>query len=235
MKQGATWNHSGDLGDVLSSLPAVRQLGGGRYLLGPHVGPGAPREPMTPWRAAFLIPLLEAQPYIKSAKFSDKPERVTYDFSMFRVNTKVIFGESLAHWHGRHVGIKPSKLDVSPWLQVKPADETLGRIVFARSPRHHHRDFPWQYLTFKFRTRAMFVGTREEHQMFCSRFGRVEYRRVENALEMAQLIAGSDWFYGNQSLPCWIALGLGHNLTQEGFPAAPNSKIVRENAGYFGV
>lgn len=227
--------HSGDLGDVVSALPAIRQLGGGCLRLCDHVGPGGPREPMTPWRAAFLLRLIETQPYIKSATFGAKHTvAVSHDLSTFREDTPVRFGESLAHWHARHLGIEEQQLDLSPWLKVRPSKETKGRVVFARSQRYHNAAFPWRELVVKWPS-ALFVGTQYEHNDFCSLFGYVEYRFVDNALEMAQLIAGCHRFYGNQSLPCWIAMGLGHPLAQEVIWSAPNSIIRRPNAYFCGL
>lgn len=223
---------TGDLGDIIASLPVVRQLGGGEYILGPHRGSSGPREPMTQQRAEFIIPLLKAQAYITESRYESTPVNVTLDLSLFRSACHYMCGESLTHWHGRHAGIPAAKLNISNWLNVTPNPETNGKIVVARSPRYHSKHFPWHRQMRKYAKNAVFVGLPHEHQDFVSKFGFIPYRPVKDALEMAQLIAGSEHFIGNQSFPMWIALGLGVSLLQETFAPALNSIIRRPNAKY---
>lgn len=225
---GNVFFHSGDIGDVIAALPAMRQLGGGALIIGPHNGPGAPREPMTQDRFDFFFPLVLAQNYISTVKFGPKTKTVTHDFSSFRVRTRGIQGESLSHWHARHVGIE--NLDVSPWLWAAPDERANDRVCCARSPRYHNPKFPWSSLLPK---SAFFVGLTSEREALSQVIGRsLDYFVLKDMMEMARLIAGSRLFIGNQSAPCWIAMGLGHPLIQETFNAAPNSIIARENARF---
>lgn len=225
-----TFLSTGDLGDSLALLPIVRHLGGGAFILCPHEGEGGPREPMTEARANFLLPLIAAQPYITAATFSEHPQGVTHDFSHFRVTHRHLHGESLVGWQARHFRLDPASIDLSPWLTVTPSQETAGRVVMSRSTRYRSQEFPWRRLIQKYYRTALFIGLSDEHADFERRVGKVQHRPVSNALEIAELIAGSQLFVGNQSFPCWIAMALGVNLIQELYPQIPNSKIHRPNA-----
>lgn len=60
----------------------------------------------------------------------------------------------------------------------------------------------------------------------------VSYRPTATLLELAELIAGSDIFVGNQSCPCWVAMGMGHRLIQETDMWNLNSVVRRDNAEF---
>lgn len=227
-----TYLMSGDCGDAISALPIIRHLGGGIVVLALHVGPGFPREPMTRDRADFLLPVIAAQPYVEKAYFSESPTGITHDLSTFRLIKNAGPSELLTHWHARHLGLQPKAIDLSPWIHVTPSPETKGKVVIARSLRYHNMYFHWRKLLSKHRGRTVFIGLPFEYEAFAKTFGPIDYRPVMDALEMAQLIAGSDLFVGNQSFPCWLALAMGSNLIQESYPPVPNSRIPRPNARF---
>jgi hypothetical protein len=62
--------------------------------------------------------------------------------------------------------------------------------------------------------RGFFLGLPEEHAAFCQATGwNIPHHPTKNLLELAQCIAGSKVFIGNQSVALSIALGLGHRDT----------------------
>jgi hypothetical protein len=61
----------------------------------------------------------------------------------------------------------------------------------------------------------LFVGSPEEHQAFEQSFGSVAYQETESLLQVAELIAESSLFIGNQSCAYAIAEGLKHPRIQE--------------------
>ncbi len=220
-----TFAHSGDLGDIIAALPTLRALGGGNIIIGPP-GKDQGRESLCGERFESLRPLLEAQPYIGSVQWQADPKDFTHDLRGFRVNHE--YGESLADWQARHLNVKISH---DPWLLAMRSPASLGRAVFARSARYHNDGFPWHILLTKHRN-ALFVGLKSEHDDFQRKFGGVEYCSTRNLLELAEVIAGSHLFVGNQSCPFWIAVGLGVPLIQEVWQQSPNSQIKRPNARY---
>jgi hypothetical protein len=216
--------HTGDLGDIIASLPTVRALGGGPYF----IGNGFARESMQGGRFNAIKPLLEAQTYIESVAWSDTKPNGAHDFSTFRHDP--ISGESLAHWQARHIGVE---ISTDPWLTVPVSDRAKGRAVIARSLRYHSRWRMWNTIL-KAHPDALFVGLREEH-LHLSSTTQVKFEHAPTAdlLELASIIAGCTLFIGNQSCPWWIAFALGVPTIQEVFQNSPNSRIERAGARYF--
>ncbi len=98
-----------------------------------------------------------------------------------------------------------------PWIKnIEPSKESKDRVVFARSPRYNNQFFPWREAMEFYGPKAMFVGLKAEHEAFQHNFGPIEHRPTENLLEVAELIAGSLLFLGNQSSPLAVAEGLKH-------------------------
>lgn len=221
------FSHSGDLGDVIAALPAIREMGGGDIVLCPSSGKDQGRESLHGARYEAIKPLLLAQPYIHDVRWEKDPKNVTHDMRGFRVNYQL--GESLLDWQARFLGIEASD---APWLTAVRSSVSIGRTVIARSLRYHNPGFPWHVILNKHRN-VLFVGTEEEHKAFQVFAGRpIDYHPTKNLLELAEIIGGSHLFVGNQSCPFWIAAGLGVNLIQESWPHSPNSQIRRPNARY---
>jgi ADP-heptose:LPS heptosyltransferase len=83
----------------------------------------------------------------------------------------------------------------------------------------------------------VFVGTEEEHgnfNGFCLPKFSIPHYKTPTLLQMAQVIAGSKVFVGNQSAPLAVAHGLCHNAVVETWPANPNCCLLRPNAIYCG-
>jgi len=225
----ASFFHTGDLGDIIAAMPVARQLGGGKFIVGPPVtGPCArqPRESLAGGRFEAIRPLLESQEYISSVDWAADRGNPTFDFSQFRIDYRD--GENLACWQARHLGC--ASLDFSPWIKVAPSSESSGRVVIARSHRYQNPNFDWKGRLGTHGKKALFVGLPSEHRDFESKFGHVEYHPTENLLKLAEIIAGSELFIGNQSSPAWIAMGLGHKLEMEVCPWVQNSIVQRDNA-----
>lgn len=226
---GNIFFHSGDLGDICAMLPAVRQLGGGKIIIGHQEGVGN-REPMKGARFESLKPLLEIQPYITGVEYDDDASYATHNMALFRHDFRR--WESLAHWQGRHVGI--TSLNVEPWLEVGDV-EKHGKVVISRSHRCHNPFFPWDELIGRHRHKVVFVGLESERAALQTDIGSaftIPYQPTENLLDLARFIAGSSLCIMNQSCPFWLAIGLGVDLIQETSDDTPNSIIERSNAIY---
>jgi hypothetical protein len=221
---------SGDLGDVIAALPIIRELGGGHLILGPHVGLAGPRDPMSESKASSLATLIAPQEYIASVQFAPKNIGViTHDLSTFRAGEQPIQGETLTMWQARHLKIK--SVDMAPWLKVDPSPASSGRAVIARSERYHNPCFDWSVVPRCF-PKPAFIGTVREHRRMMEATGEIEHVQTATLLDVAELIAGSDIFIGNQSCPCWIAMGLGHRMIQETCTYVENSVVPRPNAWF---
>src|SRR5262249_52973472 len=215
-----------------AALPVIRQLGGGELIIGNHNPMHWGWRPMEGARFDAIKPLLAAQPYISAVRFERQPTKPDYDMSGFRrvYSPQSSLADAQDRW------LNGNDLDLAPWLDVEPSEQSKGRIVVARSSRYHNPTFPWRQLVSRYSKRMLFVGLREEFAEFLRDFGRtgaVTYVPTETLLVMAALIKGSDLFIGNQSCPCWIAMGLGHRMIQETHEYIHDSIVDRDNARFF--
>lgn len=214
---------TGDLGDVIASLPAVRALGGGEYIIGFHEWTGQ-RESMRGPRFEAIKPLLESQPYIHSVQWSDHPRNITHDFSSFR-SAYSLHG-NLAEQQARHVG---AQIKLHPWLQVET--KVNNKIVMARSLRYRNGLFPWRKLVERYKNK-IFVGLPIEHREFENCFGEIEFVPTSDLLELAKIIADCKCLISNQTAAWWIGAGLGVPVVQETYLKDMNSIIERPNLTY---
>lgn len=227
---GTSWLHPGDIGDAISALPMIREQGGGHLIFRNHPECATTRfyREIKGVKFEALRPLLEAQEYIQSVRYSDE-DSADYDMTHFRA--KYVPERTLTEAHEEYIGFPTS--DMRPWLKANPSKDSKGRVIVARSARYHTETFPWKKYADQYRDRMLFIGHIEEHKDFQQVVGMdVELAITPDFLRIAELIAGSDLFIGNQSAAFWVAAGLGHPLIQERFNL--DSTIPRKNAQYIG-
>lgn len=196
------FSHSGEWGDLILSLPAIKALSGGSVY-------GVDR----PWtrpnfrnKIALAKSLLEAQNYIDHVG-PHNGERIDIDISPFRRNG-LITGQTIVERVARYCRVTA---DISePWLHVEPDARSKGRIVINQCPRWTSFFFPWKQIVQTFGDDLLFIGLPEEHKEFCDEFGKMPYLRTNDLHDVARLIRGSELFCGNQSCCAAIAEGLHH-------------------------
>lgn len=228
----STFYHSGDLGDVIYSLPTIRELGGGDLHLGPDNRTNMQtRAKMTLEHMRNIAPLLELQPYIATVSHSPTmPERVHYDLNQMRVHLRTSaldlkpgFNLARCYLHAFGIGLDN---DGDPWLTVTDP-RPVAPVVINRSPRYHNKTFRWDRVLAEYRGQLVFVGMKHEHEAFCDEWGRVPYEPTTNLLDLARVIAGSSLFIGNQSCAFSIAEGMKHPAVLELFPSGSNTIFPR--------
>lgn len=228
-----TFLHAGDRGDILAALPVIRHLGGGILYI---QAASYTRELLTPDRWFGLDRILKAQPYISDVR-EWRNEKVGYNLNDWRARLfKALRGhqmkdKSLVDWQLEQYGIPASAKDEA-WIAVEP--KKVARVVFNRTgtgrmPMHvyHNPRFPWHYVWQKYRNEAVFVGTPEEHRVFCATCGAINHVVTNDLYEAAQVIQGCDLFIGNQSCCFWMAEGMKKRLVLEVWPAGPNCLVPR--------
>lgn len=224
------FKHSGDLGDIIYSMPTIRALGGGTVYLNPTHGKVTK---MTLVGAMALAPLLEHQDYIDKVKIWNN-ENVDYDIDSFRwtegsdfIKRKVNLGYyNLADAQLDKFNLPRTEKDRA-WISVD--NVTKCDVVFARSARWNNPQVSWGRIWDQFHDRSVFVGIEEEHKTFIEKFGDVPFVRTDNFLELARIIAGSTLFIGNQSSPYAVAEGLKVNSCLEVYCPSPNCNFERPN------
>lgn len=197
--------HSGDIGDILYALPAIKACGGGKLFI-THTH-GKTSHGMTEEKVARLAPLLELQPFIYSVCFDINTVGHNLDgFRSHKVGT-------LVDAHLSTVG-KSWEERMTPWISNIIPNPAYDVLVH-RSFRYRNDKFPWQRIVDKYKHRIGFIGFEDEYKDFCSRFGTIPFVVAENFLVLAEFIAGSQLFIGNQSSPLAVAHGLFHPTITE--------------------
>lgn len=227
-----TVKHSGDMGDIVASLAAVKQLcdrdrakahyildASGGYL-NPNVKFQAPNGTKFNAKSAeFLKPLIEAQPYIDSVEIDPYGmQNVDYDLNEFRrafVDRNAIqkTNQNLVYLHQYALGLPLGYH--GPWLADPKADGEPNSVLFARTVRYQSAHVMWEYICQNLKNKGIvpdFIGTDVEEAAFKECFPRAAINRVkvESALDMAKQIALHQEVVVNGTLLYWIAVGLGH-------------------------
>lgn len=223
--------HSGDHGDIIYALAAVRALGGGILYITPTKYDL--RQQPNRENSRNIIPLLNCQSCLWPVTFTDSVlNHVEYDLNKFR---ETIMGQpnsgSIFSHHLR--SCKTNWPEDKSWLGVDFKVQIPSRpIIISRSRRYHSPSFPWSELVRYHKSHMIFIGLEQEHSEFVTQYGFVPRIDTPTLLDVARIIAGAKVFIGNQSCPMAIALGLGVNTIQEVWEQDANCILKRENALY---
>jgi len=218
-----SFKHSGSLGDLIYSLPAVRALGGGvMYVNKDGFWTEGTSDPVR-----LLRRLILAQPYLHDVR-EWAGERVDYDLDGFR---RAITGFGWCRFLNiadsvlMLTGMAPSERD-RPWLTVPPVDGFHVRLLVHVGRRWRGCSFNWSKLISE-RGPAVFVGTAKEHADFEAAHCKIDYLPTADLYELAQLIAAADRFAGTQSCPYAIAEAMKRPATLEVGVDIPNALFHR--------
>lgn len=218
------FGHSGDLGDIIYSLPTIRAAGGGVLYL--YHQDGKTWHGMDANKARNIRSLLLAQPYIDDVIYCPSgrpPYARDHKLNTFRDFADV--GRNLADMHLATHGYDSAHRDTQ-WIATQEP-LTSKSVIFARSHRCRNRGFPWKLYWRQYKAIAGFIGTPSEHCEFSCMFGPIEYIPTTDLLGVARVIAGCDLFIGNQSCPSAIAEALKHRMILSVHPRIPNCCFER--------
>lgn len=239
-----TYSHSGNLGDIIWSLPTIKHFGSGELNLIPGGIPNAIRKynngPVFPEYEGRLsqkdfdmvAPLLEAQPYITGLTF-EKNKPFDYDLDLFRGTVVQAFTKNFIETFAQTFN---TPVDYSPWLTVTP--KKIAKFVVTRTLRYHSTKTTTIPTWIKLLrdnnvvNEGVFVGLPDEHKHFQEVFNvEIPYYKVNDFLELAEVIAGADTFISNATFAYGIAKGLGKKSILE--LRSVESYIINDNSFYF--
>lgn len=232
-----TYYHSGNLGDIVYGLYAIKAAGGGDLLIGPKQNHTSPCQvPTTKAQFEAFLPLLKLQPYLRKVEYrAEYPAgEIDVDLNRFRDhwnNWQVRQREkidTLCKCHFHTLGIMARFEEGEPWLRA-PLNGTGKPIVIHRSARYHQPLFPWGDLVERYGKQMVFVGLNVEWNDFCSEFGEVRFYAARDLREMAEVINGAMACIMNQSFPLSAAIGLGQRVMVEEWPQSPDCRFKRTN------
>lgn len=200
--------HSGKAGDIIYSLPVLRQLNQFRddailylNLIQPHNG--KIDKHFNEKTAEMLMPLLRRQPYMAACALYDG-QPVDVDLDAFRYISVPLDRSSLSRWYFFAFNVHPDLN--TPWLQADKLPELKDKIVLARSKRYQNPNISRAFLD-KYKD-LVFIGTDQEYRTIKEEVKHIEHMKVNNFLEMANIINSCKLFIGNQSMPFAIAEAL---------------------------
>tara|TARA_R100001509_G_scaffold36170_2_gene19287 strand:- start:1317 stop:2057 length:741 start_codon:yes stop_codon:yes gene_type:complete len=237
------FKHSGDLGDIILSLPSVCELGGGDLLLDCE---GGLKEPLVSWAnynktkltkssIDFIRPLLEKQDYVHSVNYWNG-EDVDVNLDRFRVHHK---HNCLMSAHLDSVGKLSTrgKWSGTPWIDAPELELPEGKkYILSRSCRYHSNYTFWETLDDDIIDSSVFVSLDWEYDYFMKTFpryqGRVERLNTSNSLDLAGYIKSADMVITNQSFVYCLAEAMKKKLVLEVYRVSPASIIQRDGANY---
>lgn len=254
-----TFVHSGTLGDLIYSLPIVKKMGGGKFLVAidniqecvtkyscgnptwaqvdpEHVGRFTVKD------YEKLKPLLERQSYIQDTGMwhkGDAPADV--DLDHFRsVQFRSFEGNYVQGYHlAFDLPFTMADYDAT-WLEADP--NPVAPIVVCRSGRYQDPvgDAQWQKIIndTQLEKHGTFVGVESERQAFIQATGcNIPLCPINGFLELANVIAGAELVLCNQSFTYSIAMGLGKQTVLETMKLKPLQHnecfFPRTNIQYF--
>jgi hypothetical protein len=242
-----TFRHGGKIGDVIFSLPAIRELGGGILYL-PERTPDACKN-----LYSSLKDLLLLQPYIKEVReypsglpYMELAPDIHIDYDLDRARLQPLKG--VVHIVKRYMdafeinypGWKEPWLNVetipfrwSFWQSVKKGPYVLINYT----GRHIKNDqmnltslLNWKNVIRSIDLPVYFVGLKSEWESFCDLIGQeMPHLRTTNMLELALLIKGAHSVYCNQSATLALAQSLGKNYYLEPKPMKRNCLLYTQN------
>lgn len=230
--QGPSAVHSGNMGDVVYSLPACKALGVTRLLLNLVADKPLSGRVLSHKSAEFLAPLLVMQPWLQEVAIVDAPVRlgkgtgqktqepqiqglpldymepqelgVTWILDRFRQQPILVKHLIDCHADAVDAAIDPE----APFLELedRPEPDPNAPIVLSLTPRYRYLDRHYYRELLQDMGPVLKIGIPSEAHVYDGIPG--ELVTCTDALDLAQRIASARCFVGSPSLPYAIAEGL---------------------------
>ena len=222
----ASFKHSGHTGDVIYSLPTIRELSvKARIYLNTGMGGYLPSDVIHPYGTNSLpleaieklVPLLESQSYIEFVSVY-QGEHVDYDLDLMREIPLRLDAGILSNHYFPIFGVSP---DISlPWLCTSKNEVLKDYIIVARSNRYRNESLNYSFINQY--SDIGFVGIESEYAELKKIVPKLEYFPVKDFRELAEIINSCRLFIGNQSFPYSLAEAMKVTRVLEVCPYAPN-------------
>ena len=231
-KKELSFLHYGHLGDVVNSLPIVKELSK-THKCNFYIQAKKPLEPnarhykrfgdhvfLTKTNVDMLMPLLANQPYIQKVdKYTN--QEIDIDLNLIR-EMPINHDLDSVRWYFQLTGVH-SDLSV-PYLFVVPHKVIKNKVVIIRNARRKNSFTNYKFL--KKYENLLFIGLNDEYEDLKKEVPNLEFYDCKDFLEMAQIIKSSKLFLGNLSFGYTIAEGLKIPRLLE---AGPDFPVVYPN------
>jgi hypothetical protein len=233
-----SFKHSGNCGDIIFAMPAMFALAGTQkeknislYL---RTGQEVPYQQtmkhplgnvsLNEQMVQMITPLVLSQKHFARCE-TFHGQAIDYDLDRIRDYPLLLDRGNISRWYFL---VFPEYYDLSnPWLSVEPSPVTKDAIVVARSSRYRMPLIDYRFL--REYPNIYFVGLEEEYLDMREQIPAMTFLKVGDFLELAQLIAGSRLFIGNQGLPFTLAEALKVNRLLELYFKAPTNSVAGKN------
>lgn len=208
------FKHIGLIGDIIYSIPCMLALAKDKkieLLLDISQKSMYPKgykhynenKILTEKSVAFIKPLILSNPAFSACEIYSG-QAIDYDLNEFR---RYPFDYRMGHicrWYFLTFGVN---YDLGkPWLAVDADTRYKDEIVIARSFRYRAPTIDYSFL--REMGSISFIGLKDEYEDMKKAIPGLKHAVVNDALQLAQVIAGCKLFIGNQSFPFAVAEAL---------------------------
>ena len=226
-KKELSFSHCGHLGDVINSLPTVRELSKSHkcdYFI--HTEKvlednaknykGFGDEVYLKHKVVdMLLPLFAKLPYLKKTEKLNNQD-IDIDFNLIRkmpINLNIDSVRWYFHLTGVHANLN------EPYIFAEPHKYIKNKIVIMRNTRR--KNYITNYKFLKNYKDLLFIGLEEEFKDLKKEVPNLEFYNCKDFLEVAEIIKSSKFFLGNLSFGYTIAEGLKVPRLLESVPEFP--------------
>jgi hypothetical protein len=224
--------HSGNAGDILYSLPAIRQAcynANDKAILYLHIDQPANyvkgfvhplgNVMLNKYMATMLKPLLLRTNFIEDVLIYNG-QKVDYDLDKFRTIGLNLGAGNISRWYFQAFPELTCDL-IEPTIEIKLSRILNETIVINRTERYQNGQIDYSILN-QYKNPKYFVGTEHEFHLMSKMVKNLQYQEVSNFYELADLINNCKVFIGNQSMNFAIAEQLKSNRILETYFGCPN-------------
>ena len=213
-KKELSFLHYGHLGDVVNSLPVIKELSK-THKCNFYIQAKKPLESnarhykrfgdyvfLTDANVDMLLPLFMNQPYIhKVDKYRN--QEIDIDLNLIR-EMPIDFNIDSVRWYSQLTGIH-TDLSV-PYIFAEPHDVIKNKVTIMRNVRR--KNYFTNYKFLKKYENLLFIGLNDEYENLKKEVPNLEFYDCKDFLEMASIIKASKFIIANSSLAFPIAEGL---------------------------
>lgn len=234
-----TFRHGGKIGDVIFSLPCIRELGGGILYL-PELTPDACANLYSTTKALLLQQsyIHEVREYPSGLAYKELAPGIHIDYDLDLARDQPLKG--VIHIVKRYLDAFGVRLTdwKEPWLRVKGERRLRSDYVLINYTGRHIRNEQWRVeskvnwgeIINGIEQPKYFVGLPQEHFLFCQKYGvDLPYLQTDNLLQLALLVRDAKAVYCNQSSTLALSQSLGKEYYLDVKPGKRNCLLETTN------
>lgn len=218
--------HSGHLGDIIYSLPLIKELskthkcnlfiGVGKKMPIKYSNHPSGNVYLDKRIVELFIPLINNQKFINKVTIHNN-EEIDVNLDLFReVPIDIKFHST--RWYIHLTGVQ---IDMGqPYLEVGEHNKLKNNIVIVRSPRYRNDFINYSFLN-KTEGKIISIGLKSEYEDLKKSIKNLEFYNCKDFLELAQIIKSCRLFIGNECFAYSVAEGLKVPRLLEASPDFP--------------